>query len=79
MHSGRDIVDALGKRGFTVVPGGGKGSHYKLRYEDPNPGEVRTVIVPARDELAPGTLREIADQAGANDCQAFLDTIDDLL
>ena len=77
-YSSDDIIKALGRWNFQVVPGG-KGSHTKLRYVDPNTGEKRTVIVPHDDVLATGTLRDIAEQAGANDFQAFLDAIDDLV
>jgi len=37
------------------------------------------VSVPLHDELATGTLKSIAEQAGADDFQAFLDAIEDLL
>jgi hypothetical protein len=37
------------------------------------------VTVPLHDEIATGTLRGIAEQAGADDFQAFLNAIDDLL
>lgn len=70
-------MKALGKWGFRRV--GQTGDHLKLRYIDPNTGEKRTVVVPLHDELATGTLRDIADQAGANDFQAFLDAIEDLV
>jgi predicted RNA binding protein YcfA (HicA-like mRNA interferase family) len=76
-YSGEEIVKALGKWGFRRV--GQTGDHLKLRYIDPNTGEKRTVVVPLHDELATGTLRDIADQAGANDFQAFLDAIEDLV
>lgn len=76
-YSGRDIIKALGKWRFRQVDQ--TGSHVKLRYKDPNTGEVRTVIVPLHDELAAGTLRSIAEQAGADDFQAFLNSVDDLL
>lgn len=78
-YSDKDIIKALQNWGFRVVPGGGKGSHTKLRYKDPNTGEVRTVIVPNDDELASGTLRDIAYQAGANDPQKFLDEMDKMI
>lgn len=39
-------------------------------------GTVRTVVVPLHDELAEETLREIADQCGANDFDAFCEWID---
>lgn len=51
----------------------------KLRYIDPNTGEKRTVIVPLHDELDTGTLRSIAEQAGADDFQAFLDEMDKMI
>lgn len=76
-YSGEDIVKALGKWGFKRVDQ--TGSHVKLRYVHPETGERRTVIVPAHDEIATGTLRDIADQAGANEFQKFLDAIDDLV
>lgn len=77
-YSGDEIVRALGKWRFKPVPGG-KGSHTKLRYINPDTGEKRTVIVPDHDELATGTLQEIAEQAGADDFQDFLNAIDDLV
>lgn len=76
-YSGEEIAKALGKWGFRRV--GQTGDHLKLRYVNPNTDEKRTVIVPLHDELATGTLRDIADQAGAKDFQKFLDAIEDLL
>lgn len=76
-YSGEDIVKALSKWRFRRV--GQSGSHAKLEYVDPNTGEKRYVTVPMHDELATGTLRSIADQAGAHDFQAFLDAIDELV
>ena len=73
-YSGRDIVKALGNWGFERVDQ--SGSHVKLRYGHPTTGERRTVTVPLHDELATGTLRSIAEQAGAKDFQRFLDEID---
>jgi predicted RNA binding protein YcfA (HicA-like mRNA interferase family) len=52
--SGRDIVKVLENWGFTRVSGG-KGSHMKLRYINPDTGEKRTVIVPDHEELDRGT------------------------
>lgn len=52
------------------------GSHVKLEYVNSDTEERRYVIVPLHDDLRTGTLRSIADQAGANDCQAFLDEMD---
>jgi len=76
-YSGREIVTALQKWNFRRV--GQTGSHVKLRYVHPETGERRTVVVPLHDELATGTLQNIAVQAGADDFHAFLDAIDDLL
>lgn len=76
-YSGEDIAKALGKWGFRKVSQ--RGDHLKLRYIDPNTGEKRTVVVPLHDELATGTLRDIADQAAAKDFQKFLDAIEDLI
>lgn len=73
-YSGEEIIKALGNWGFRRVDQ--TGSHVKLKYVDPNTGEVRYVTVPLDDELATGTLRSIAEQAGANDFQEFLDQMD---
>ena len=77
--TGKEIVRALRKWDFKIVPGGGKGSHVKMRYVDPNTGEKRTVIVPQHGEIPTGTLQDIAEQAGANDFQEFVDAIDELV
>lgn len=73
-YSGEDIIKALGKWHFRRVDQ--TGSHVKLEYVDPNTDEKRHVIVPLHDELDTGTLRSIAEQAGANDFQEFLDEMD---
>lgn len=50
----------------------GKGSHRVFRYEHLETGTVRVVTVPiTHDSIKIGTLREIADQAGARDFDAF--------
>jgi predicted RNA binding protein YcfA (HicA-like mRNA interferase family) len=54
--SGREVVRALAKAGFSEVSQ--RGSHLKLRNE-----AGRTVIVPMHRELARGTLRSILRQA----------------
>ena len=77
IYSGRELVNALRKWGFAPVDR--TGSHVKLRYEHPDTGEVRNVTVPMDNELATGTLQSIAEQAGANDFQAFLDAVEDLV
>lgn len=76
-YSGEEIIKALSKWRFRRVDQ--TGSHVKLRYQHPKTGEKRTVSVPLHDELATGTLRGIAIQAGAEDFHAFLGAIDDLV
>lgn len=73
--SGRDVVIALTKNRFHVVDR--TGSHVKLRYEHPtNEDDVRVVSVPMHDRIDTGTLRNIAEQAGARDFRAFCAWID---
>lgn len=73
--SGVDVVKSLTKNRFHVVDR--TGSHVKLRYESPvNEEDVRVVSVPMHDRIGLGTLRNIADQAGAQDFQAFCAWID---
>jgi predicted RNA binding protein YcfA (HicA-like mRNA interferase family) len=53
------------------------GDHAQLYYEHPtNEDDRRQVTVPLHDELRTGTLREIADGAGAQDFDEFCDWID---
>lgn len=53
------------------------GDHAQLVYEHPtNTDDTRRVTVPLHDELRPGTLRDIADDAGAQDFDAFCAWID---
>ena len=64
--SGHDIVKALTKNRFVIADR--TGSHVKLRYEHPtNDDDVRVVSVPQHDRIRTGTLRNIADQSGAED------------
>lgn len=66
--TGKSMVRALERAGFTTIRT--KGSHHIMkRHESP----TRTVIVPVHgnEDLRPGTLREILQQAGL--------TTDDLL
>jgi len=68
-------VKALTKNRFYVVDR--TGSHVKLRYEHPtNEDDVRVVSVPMHDRVDTGTLRSIAEQAGADDFDAFCRWID---
>lgn len=53
--SSREVISALTSHGF--VPVGGKGSHTTLRCENPDTGEVRTILVDGViDETAVGTV-----------------------
>lgn len=73
--SGREVVKALAKNRFHIVDR--TGSHVKLRYEHPtNEAGVRVVSVPMHDRVDTGTLRSIADQAGAQSFDAFCEWID---
>ncbi|MFC6871937.1 type II toxin-antitoxin system HicA family toxin [Halobellus marinus] len=74
--SGREVVKVL-------VNAGGfdwrrtTGDHAQLYYEHPtNEDDQRNVTVPLHDELRIGTLREIAEDAGANDFDDFCAWID---
>ena len=67
MVSGRDVVRALAKVGFSDVSQ--RGSHLKLRNQ-----EGRTVIVPMHRELARGTLRSILRQADLT-VEAFIELL----
>lgn len=74
--SGREVVKALTRNRFHVVDR--TGSHVKLRYEHPsNDDDVRVVSVPMHDSISVGTLREIADQSGAEDFEAWCRWIDE--
>ena len=76
-YSGRELVNALRKWNFERIDQ--TGSHVKLRYVDPNTGEKRYVTVPMHDEVSTDTLHSIAEQAGAEDFQKFLDAINELV
>lgn len=53
------------------------GDHAQLYYEHPtNEDDRRYVTVPLHDELRIGTLRDIADGAGAVDFDEFCEWID---
>ncbi len=58
--SSRDAVKALGKAGFEIIKGRGKGSHIVVTRAEP-----RTILtIPDHRELDRGTLRAIIRQAG---------------
>jgi predicted RNA binding protein YcfA (HicA-like mRNA interferase family) len=73
-----EIISVLTSHEYRRTESGG-GSHEKFVYVDPNTGEKRVVTVPLHEELALGTVDSIAEQAGANDVQAFRDWIDESL
>lgn len=58
MVSWRDVLKVLEKKGFMVIRQ--SGSHIALASEDGK----RRVIVPRHDEIKPGTLLNIIEQAG---------------
>ena len=55
-----------------------RGDHAILRWEPPegHNADARTVPIPLHDEVSEGTLRNIADQAGAKDYDRFKQWID---
>lgn len=73
---GQTIAKVLRRHNFRPV--GRTGSHLKLRWENPNTDEVRIVTVPMKpaDDIPQGTMRSIADQAGAHDFEEFCQWID---
>jgi len=67
--SGREVVKALMKNRFYIADR--TGSHVKLRYEHPsNDDDIRIVSAPIHDSIRVGTLRNIAEQSGAEDFEA---------
>lgn len=71
---GRIIAKVLRRHNFRPV--GRTGSHLKLRWESPDTDEVRIVTVPMKSDIPQGTMRSIADQAGAEDFEEFCHWID---
>jgi len=85
-----DVLDQTGRRSFSgmevveiLVNAGGfewrrtTGDHAQRYHEHPTNGEdCRQVTVPLHDELRMGTLRDIADSAGARDFAASCEWID---
>ena len=63
--SGRDLVTALGRKGFQVIRV--KGSHHVLRHED---GRMTVVPVHGREEIGPGLLAKIL-----RDCEMSRDEL----
>lgn len=54
------------------------GDHLILRWEPPDnhDTEPRIAVVPLHDSVSIGTLRDIADSAGAEDFESFCEWID---
>jgi predicted RNA binding protein YcfA (HicA-like mRNA interferase family) len=75
--SGDDVAKVLVNKGnFAWVRT--TGEHMILKWEPPedHDTEPRTVSVPRHDRVREGTLRDIAEQAGANDFDEFCRWID---
>jgi predicted RNA binding protein YcfA (HicA-like mRNA interferase family) len=72
--TGREIVSVLTSMNYTPVDR--TGSHLKLRYVHPETGETRNVTVPLGHEISGDTLRNIADQCGAEDFHSWCEWID---
>ncbi|WP_280141424.1 type II toxin-antitoxin system HicA family toxin [Halorientalis persicus] len=73
----RELVVALSEMGYQPVDRAGM--HLKLRYIHPETGEIRNVTIPMGKEVSGDTLRNIADQCGANDFQSWCAWIDEIL
>ena len=77
--SGEDVYKVLVNVGrFRHVRTAG--DHLILRREPPAGHEqtdARVVTVPAHDSISIGTLHDIADDAGAEDFEAFCEWIDE--
>jgi len=70
--SGREIVKVMVNSGIYEWDRT-NGDHAILRWEPPedHDSDARTVPVPLHDEVDMGTLRSIAEQAGARDFDEF--------
>jgi len=75
--SGEDVVKVMINSGIYEWDRT-RGDHAILRWNPPedHDSDARTVPVPLHDEISEGTLRDIADQAGAKDFQEFKAWID---
>jgi predicted RNA binding protein YcfA (HicA-like mRNA interferase family) len=71
--SGREVVKVLYDHGYRLESR--TGSHVTLT-EVTDDGEFRRVTVPQKDSIPVGTLRDIAEQAGAKDFDEFCRWID---
>lgn len=75
--SGKEVVKVMVNSGIYEWVRT-NGDHAILRWDPPadHDSDARTVPVPLHDEISVGTLRDISEQAGAKDFQAFCDWID---
>jgi predicted RNA binding protein YcfA (HicA-like mRNA interferase family) len=75
--SGQEVVKVMVNSGIFEWDRT-RGDHAILRWEPPDghDADARTVPVPLHDEIDTGTLRSIAEQAGAKDFQEFKDWIE---
>ena len=67
--TGKELIRALNKIGFTVVRV--KGSHHRLKHPD---GRVTTVPVHSGETIGPGLLGQIL-----HDCDLTREQLEDLL
>lgn len=72
--SGDDVIKVLVNAGNFWVDRV-SGDHYILKYEHPSGNDNRTVVVPRHNTLSIGTLRSIADDAGAKDFDEFCEWV----
>lgn len=75
--SGREVVKVMVNSGIFEWDRT-NGDHAILRWEPPegHDADARTVPVPLHDEIDTGTLKSIAEQAGAKDFRSFRNWID---
>lgn len=75
--SGREVVKVMLNSGIYEWDRT-RGDHAILRWEPPDDHDTpaRTVVVPLHGEVDAGTLRGIAEQAGAKDFDKFCAWID---
>ena len=69
MLSWREVVRALSKKGFIVLRQ--RGSHISMASAD----NKRRTIIPRHDEIKPGTLLDIIEQAGLTK-EEFIELVD---
>lgn len=67
--TGRELIAALGRKGFQVVRI--KGSHHVLRHDD---GRMTVVPVHGKEQIGPGLLAKIL-----RDCDIGRDEVHELL